>query len=102
MQYAILLHQEADDQYYASVPMIPTISQKGTNRHEVLHAIQQAIINSLHNIEVIYMDIPDISSSAKPEFSTAKSLLPFAGTWAGDDLADCLELAYAVRGEAMF
>lgn len=34
--------------------------------------------------------------------STAGSLLKFAGTWQGDDLRDCLDMAYQTRGEAEF
>jgi len=32
--------------------------------------------------------------------STAGSLLKFAGTWEGDDLRDCLDVAYQSRGQA--
>lgn len=34
--------------------------------------------------------------------STAGSLLKFAGTWQGDDLRDCLDMAYRTRGLAEF
>jgi hypothetical protein len=34
--------------------------------------------------------------------STARSLLKYAGTWAGDDLEECLKLVYATRSEARF
>ncbi len=34
--------------------------------------------------------------------STARSLLKFAGTWAGDDLEECLQLVYATRSRAKF
>jgi hypothetical protein len=32
--------------------------------------------------------------------STARSILEFAGTWEGDDLEECLKLAYATRSKA--
>ena len=35
-------------------------------------------------------------------FSTARSLLRHAGTWAGDDFEECLEAVYASRGQARF
>ena len=31
--------------------------------------------------------------------SSARSLLKYAGKWAGDDLEDCLKEVYAVRGK---
>ena len=31
-------------------------------------------------------------------FSTAASLLKYAGTWQGDDLEECLRLVYETRG----
>lgn len=34
--------------------------------------------------------------------STAAALLKFAGTWQGDDLRDCLDMAYQTRGAAAF
>ena len=34
--------------------------------------------------------------------STAGSLLKFAGTWQGDDLRECLNIAYQTRGLAEF
>jgi len=34
--------------------------------------------------------------------STAASLLKFAGTWQGDDLQECLDMAYQTRGLAEF
>ena len=36
------------------------------------------------------------------EFSTARSLLKYAGTWVGDDADELLELVYATRSEARF
>jgi hypothetical protein len=35
-----------------------------------------------------------------PPKSSARALLKFAGTWAGDDLEHCLEEMYLTRGEA--
>jgi hypothetical protein len=34
--------------------------------------------------------------------STARSLLKYAGTWAGDDLEECLKLVYRTRSQARF
>ncbi|MEK7398750.1 MAG: hypothetical protein AAB116_17595 [Candidatus Poribacteria bacterium] len=34
-----------------------------------------------------------------PRHSSARSLLKYAGKWAGDDLEDCLKEVYAVRGK---
>lgn len=38
----------------------------------------------------------------KTRRSSAKSLLKFAGTWAGDDLDRCLKEAYDARAKASF
>lgn len=42
------------------------------------------------------------ASTASPRFSTFADLLPFSGTWVGDDLEERLEELYAARGEAEF
>jgi hypothetical protein len=44
------------------------------------------------------------SASGEPIQRGAKlgDLLEFAGTWAGEDLADCLESVYATRSKADF
>jgi len=43
------------------------------------------------------------SDALGPEsWSTARDLLPFAGTWVGDDLWDLLEEVKALRSEARF
>ena len=34
--------------------------------------------------------------------STAESLIPFLGSWEGDDLQDCLEMVHATRSKARF
>lgn len=35
-------------------------------------------------------------------FSTARSLLKYAGTWLGDDLEECLQAVYDNRSQAKF
>lgn len=34
--------------------------------------------------------------------ASGRSILRHAGTWAGDDFQECLELVYATRGKAKF
>ena len=34
-----------------------------------------------------------------PRHSSARSLLKYAGKWAGDDLEECLKEVYAIRGK---
>lgn len=43
-------------------------------------------------------------ASGEPILRGAKleDLLQFAGTWAGDDLEECLEMVYATRSRAIF
>ncbi len=59
MQYAILLEKQADGHYAASVPMLPGVTKIGASRMETLQAIRQAIINTLQQRELVYVDIPD-------------------------------------------
>ena len=40
--------------------------------------------------------------SRRPGYSTGAALMKYAGTWVGDDLERCLELAHATRSEAEF
>ena len=40
--------------------------------------------------------------SAKSSSSSASTLLKYAGTWAGNDLEDCLQDVIHSRGEAQF
>ena len=40
--------------------------------------------------------------SAKSNTSSASTLLKYAGTWAGNDLEDCLQTVIHLRGEAHF
>ncbi len=53
--------------------------------------------------------LPDDPTPASPEqpplfrpASTASSLLKYAGTWAGDDLEECLQIVYDNRGPLEF
>ncbi|HKP54596.1 MAG TPA: hypothetical protein VJ183_18315 [Chloroflexia bacterium] len=39
--------------------------------------------------------------SKDDDFSTASSLLKFAGTWEGDDFEECLQAVYDARGKIM-
>ncbi len=40
--------------------------------------------------------------SRRPGYSTGAALMKYAGTWVGDDLERCLELAHVTRSEAEF
>jgi hypothetical protein len=40
--------------------------------------------------------------SLNKDQSTAKKLLKFAGAWEGEDIEECLQEVYKVRGEATF
>lgn len=44
----------------------------------------------------------DERSSDREEFSTARSLLKYAGTWEGDDLPELLRDVYKNRSQAKF
>lgn len=49
---------------------------------------------------IVLLDEPK-SEEAQPSFrpSSGESLLRHAGTWAGDDLEECLQLVYDTRGK---
>ena len=49
---------------------------------------------------VIFLDLDDPAKANKS--SKADSLLKYAGTWAGDDLEECLKEVYESRGKAEF
>jgi len=45
---------------------------------------------------------PKKKQAKKVKISSASDLLKYAGAWSGDDLEECLEEVYLVRGEAKF
>ncbi|HYP41065.1 MAG TPA: hypothetical protein VEX13_11970 [Chloroflexia bacterium] len=45
---------------------------------------------------------PEAEPGPEPGFSTARSLLKYAGTWLGDDLEECLQAVYDNRSQAKF
>jgi hypothetical protein len=53
-------------------------------------------------VRVVVLPVEENSPSQDPEFSTARSLLKYAGTWVGDDFEECLQAVYDARGKAQF
>lgn len=49
-------------------------------------------------------DLEEKSTNAEQAYRPAsgRSILRHAGTWAGDDFEECLEMVYATRGKAKF
>lgn len=53
-------------------------------------------------VRLVVLPADENSLSQDPEFSTARSLLKYAGTWVGDDFEECLQAVYDARGKAQF
>lgn len=92
MQYAILLQQQADGRFQASVPAMAGLTHVADTRDEVLHAVQQALSAALQNTELVYLDVP------APQGAQTNPWLATAG-WLADDetLEPMLQDVYADR-----
>lgn len=53
-------------------------------------------------VKLVVLPVEENSPSQDPEFSTARSLLKYAGTWVGDDLPELLRDVYENRSQAKF
>jgi hypothetical protein len=55
-------------------------------------------------LKVAVLEPPPVNGEvpADQRHSTAADLLPFAGTWEGDDFEECLRLVYETRSQARF
>ncbi len=53
-------------------------------------------------VRLVVLGTEDNSSSEDSEFSTARSLLKYAGTWVGDDLPELLRDVYENRSQTKF
>jgi hypothetical protein len=53
-------------------------------------------------VRLVVLPVEENSASQDPEFSTARSLLKYAGTWVGDDLPELLRDVYENRSQAKF
>ncbi len=72
MQYAVLLQQRPDGKYQASVPIIPGLTRVGDTRDETLRAVEQAVVATLTTAELVYIDIPNQTTTpANPWLATA-------------------------------
>jgi len=65
-------------------------------------ALQKEGIINLARRDHPTRDASGMSWNTRPQDSTARSLLRFAGTWVGDDLEERLSEVYAWRGRARF
>jgi hypothetical protein len=53
-------------------------------------------------VRLVVLPVEENSSNGDAEFSTARSLLKYAGTWVGDDLPELLRDVYENRSQAKF
>jgi len=75
---------------------------EGTWEEIIAHAAELA--GRKVRVTVIADEPESPSPEKQPSFRPASglSLLRHAGTWAGDDLEDCLRLVYETRGQVEF
>lgn len=76
----------------------PVLELEGTWEEVAAHAPELAG----RRVRLTVLSVEEMKDNPETRFSTAGSLLKFAGTWEGDDLQQCLDLAYRTRGPAEF
>jgi hypothetical protein len=74
------------------------IELEGTWEEIVMHA--DALAG--RRVRVTVLPIEPGSKAEINNGSPANSLLKYAGSWAGDDLEECLQLVYDTRSQAKF
>ena len=95
-----IARQNSDSSYGLPIPAMPTGSAPGTAMVQSFRLLAEGLI-------------ANVTSSASqllverrewvvPRRASARSLLKYAGTWAGNDLEERLDEVYATRGEAKF
>ena len=89
-QPEIIKYQESVKLSGRKTVATPTIQKPEKNQFKSAVDNQSVISTTLDNTQTV---------SSK---STARSLLKFAGTWAGDDLEECLKQVYQLRGKITF
>jgi predicted amidophosphoribosyltransferase len=67
---------------------------EGTWEEILAHADQLAG----RKVRLIVLSSQPSSTTSEQGYSTAESLLKYAGTWEGDDFEECLQLVYDTRG----
>jgi len=58
MRYTVVLHQEADGGYVATVPVLPGCVSQGDSRAETLKNIEEAIEVYLQDLRAVGENIP--------------------------------------------
>ena len=93
MRYPVQIEQQ-NGHYHASVLAVPTLTQTATTRAEVLHLIQEALLDYVKRTEIVYVEIP--TTDAPP--AATDHWLATAGSFADDPtLLPMLDEIYATR-----
>jgi predicted RNase H-like HicB family nuclease len=91
MQYAILLQHRPDGKYEAHVPLVPGLTRTGDTKKETLAKIREAIVATMSQTELVYLDVPLAATPENPWLATA-------GLFANDEtLEPMLQEIYAAR-----
>ena len=70
-RYAVVIQEQADGQYQATVPLLPGVTRVGQTRAATLQAIREAIVAARAGIEVVYVDIEESAAPSNPWLATA-------------------------------
>ena len=70
-RYAVVIQEQEDGQYQATVPLLPGVTRVGQTRAATLQAIREAIVTARAGIEVVYVDVEENAASSNPWLATA-------------------------------
>ena len=70
-RYAVVIQEQADGQYQATVPLLPGVTRVGQTRAATLQAIREAIVAARAGIGVVYVDIEESAAPSNPWLATA-------------------------------
>jgi hypothetical protein len=77
----ILLEQQANGHFWATVPTLPNCSVERATKEEAIEAIQQLLLERLSTVEVLPVSV---SASATIPSTSALSWKPFLGVFKDD------------------
>ena len=92
--------QNSDSSYGLPIPAMPTGSAPGTAMVQSSRLLAEGLMANMTSSasQLLF----ERREWVVPQRASARSLLKYAGTWAGNDLEERLAEVYATRGEAEF
>jgi len=69
--YAVVIQEQADGRYQATVPLLPGVTRVGQTRAATLQAIREAIVVVRAGAELVYVDVEDGAAATNPWLATA-------------------------------